>query len=457
MSKDVIIAGAIAAGCVALVAVALLAPKSKPEGEPAKTAEPAPLPSSFDTGAGAGGFSFGPATAAGFDAAPVSGGFAALPPVGTGTSLPPAATGFGPSSSLNPAAGPVALPGIASMPAPVEAPAAAGSEHTVAAGELLGDISLKHYGSSKHWKRIADANPGIDPRALKVGQKLKIPPAPGASEAPAVAGAGAAAPGERTYTIKAKDSLYGIAQRELGKGSRWKEIQTLNPGLNGNDLKVGKVIKLPGSGGGTGAAASGAGADASSSGSGKTHTVAKGETLAEISKKHFGTSKRWKDIVAANPGLSPENLKVGQKLNIPGGSASASAADATAPASAAPGTGDYTVKPGDTIRSIAASQLGNGNDWKKIQDANPGLNPRALRTGQTIKIPGKAGASAAPSLPVQPAAASAAPLASGAPGSFAPAPIDAGPAVPDFANPYAPAPSDAGGFAPLGAPAGAKR
>jgi 5'-nucleotidase len=49
----------------------------------------------------------------------------------------------------------------------------------------------------------------------------------------------------------------------------------------------------------------------------KTHTVRKGETLFSIAKATYGTGKDWKKIVAANPGLSPSKLKVGQVLAMP--------------------------------------------------------------------------------------------------------------------------------------------
>lgn len=52
----------------------------------------------------------------------------------------------------------------------------------------------------------------------------------------------------KTVTIKSGDTLIKIAKRELGDGSRWKEIQKLN-GLTDaqlKTLKIGSVLKLPG-------------------------------------------------------------------------------------------------------------------------------------------------------------------------------------------------------------------
>jgi 5'-nucleotidase/UDP-sugar diphosphatase len=49
----------------------------------------------------------------------------------------------------------------------------------------------------------------------------------------------------------------------------------------------------------------------------KTHTVRHGETLFSIAKASYGNGKDWKKIVAANPGVSPSKLKVGQVLAMP--------------------------------------------------------------------------------------------------------------------------------------------
>ena len=59
-----------------------------------------------------------------------------------------------------------------------------------------------------------------------------------------------------------------------------------------------------------------------------------------------------------------------------------------APAAAATaGSRSYTVKKGDTLFSIAKTQLGSGRDWQKIVAINPGLSPQKLRVGQQIVLP----------------------------------------------------------------------
>ena len=64
----------------------------------------------------------------------------------------------------------------------------------------------------------------------------------------------------------------------------------------------------------------------------------------------------------------------------------------TPPSSSTGGTGaisggSYTVKRGDTLYAIARARYGDGKQWRKIVDANPGLQPGALKVGQTIALP----------------------------------------------------------------------
>lgn len=49
----------------------------------------------------------------------------------------------------------------------------------------------------------------------------------------------------------------------------------------------------------------------------QTYVVQKGDTLAKISKKLFGTTKYWKKIAKYNNINNPKNLKVGMTLKIP--------------------------------------------------------------------------------------------------------------------------------------------
>jgi LysM repeat protein len=51
----------------------------------------------------------------------------------------------------------------------------------------------------------------------------------------------------KSYKLAAGDTLWKVAQKQLGNGDRWKEIQTLNSITDAQlkTLPVGKVLKLP--------------------------------------------------------------------------------------------------------------------------------------------------------------------------------------------------------------------
>jgi LysM repeat protein len=49
----------------------------------------------------------------------------------------------------------------------------------------------------------------------------------------------------------------------------------------------------------------------------QSYQVVKGDTLAKISKKVYGTTKKWKAIAEANRITNPKSLKVGMNLTIP--------------------------------------------------------------------------------------------------------------------------------------------
>ena len=58
-------------------------------------------------------------------------------------------------------------------------------------------------------------------------------------------------------------------------------------------------------------------APVSASTSGGSYTVKRGDTLYSIAKSHYGSGKEYSRIVAANPGVSPDKLRVGQTITLP--------------------------------------------------------------------------------------------------------------------------------------------
>ena len=116
----------------------------------------------------------------------------------------------------------------------------------------------------------------------------------------------------REYTVKRNDSFWRIAERELGSGLRHEEILEWNPKLRGRTLHAGMKIQLPGDGA--------SGEERPRPPVDSTHTVREGENLTRIAGQYSLTPERL--FEANREGLrSPDLLRVGQTLVIPGGGA----------------------------------------------------------------------------------------------------------------------------------------
>lgn len=146
------------------------------------------------------------------------------------------------------------------------------------------------------------------------------------------------------------------------------------------------------------------------SGDAKDYVIVKGDTLAVIAHKN-GIS--LKALEEANPSVNPKKLQIGQKLQVPAGTAmvAASSSSGAPPAMSADAVSTdasgslYVVKSGDTLSKIAKS---HGTSFKRIMAMND-LKTTSIRAGQKLKMPAPKGATAEPA--AAPASASAAPTA----------------------------------------------
>jgi nucleoid-associated protein YgaU len=123
------------------------------------------------------------------------------------------------------------------------------------------------------------------------------------------------------------------------------------------------------------------------------YEVEKGDLLGKISKKFYGTHQRYKEILAANPGLNPKALRPGMIIKIPHqpkGLPVNSVAYVQEPKLK---HRMYTIKKGDTLGEISQRELGSFKHLHKIMELNPGLSPSRLRLGQKIKLPERVRAS----------------------------------------------------------------
>ena len=145
------------------------------------------------------------------------------------TNLPPLDTNMPPY--ITPTSAPPSM-----VETPVAAPAPTVTEYTILKGDTFFGIAKK-FGVTM--KAVQDANPGVEPTKLKVGQKIVIP---AATEAP-VAGAAAMVGevGEQTYVVKAGDTLTKIASQH---GTTVKALRAAN-GLTTDRIKVGDKLKIP--------------------------------------------------------------------------------------------------------------------------------------------------------------------------------------------------------------------
>lgn len=125
-----------------------------------------------------------------------------------------------------------------------------------------------------------------------------------------------------------------------------------------------------------------------------TYTIKAGDTFTTIATK-LGTTAAG--IQAENPGLNPNALQIGAKINIPSGNTPAPAPNPTQPAPpqpTAPAAGNtYRIQAGDTFSTIA-SRL--NIPVAALLAVNPGVNPTTLQIGQTITVPPATSPNAAP-------------------------------------------------------------
>jgi len=151
---------------------------------------------------------------------------------------PPADTNLPPAppvaSNPPPVAPPVVVPPPVTPP-PVEP--AAGTEYVVVQGDTLAKIAKTHGISLK---ALEAANPGVDPKKLKIKQKLVLPAATTSTSATPAAPGAPEGSGE-VYVVKSGDTLGKIARAH---GTTVKALQAAN-NLSTTKIKVGEKLTLP--------------------------------------------------------------------------------------------------------------------------------------------------------------------------------------------------------------------
>ncbi|MGJ8654895.1 MAG: LysM peptidoglycan-binding domain-containing protein [Akkermansiaceae bacterium] len=117
-----------------------------------------------------------------------------------------------------------------------------------------------------------------------------------------------------------------------------------------------------------------------------SHTVKSGETFSSVSRK-YGVSVS--SLINANPKVKPSNIAIGQKLVIPQVNTTATAStpkvktQTAKRASTVSHGSTYKVNKGDTFYKIAQT---HNISLSELSAANPSVNPKKLKIGQTVRL-----------------------------------------------------------------------
>jgi nucleoid-associated protein YgaU len=135
-----------------------------------------------------------------------------------------------------------------------------------------------------------------------------VSPTPKPSEATSIAPSSASAKTSsplHTVIIQPGDSLWKLAQQNLGRGSRWHELLAANPGIvDPTRVPAGTEIVVP-------ARVTGLKSDVKV-------TVKQGDTLTSIAQVTYGRAAAWRCIAQANPEIADANrIFEGQQLLLP--------------------------------------------------------------------------------------------------------------------------------------------
>lgn len=148
------------------------------------------------------------------------------------------------------------------------------------------------------------------------------------------------------YTVKKGDSLYAIA-REYN--TTVDELKQLN-NLTSNNLSIGQLLQLP-------------------TATRNTYTVKPGDTLYQIASQNNTTVQAIKDLNS----LTSNTISIGQILRLP----------STELIEVPTTTTNYTIQSGDTLYSIAKKYETTVDKIKQLNN----LTTNTLSIGQVLKIP----------------------------------------------------------------------
>ncbi|MEU1519138.1 hypothetical protein ABZ490_44585 [Streptomyces sp. NPDC005811] len=258
----------------------------------------------------------------------------------------------------------------------------------------------------------------------------------------------ATADAARTYTVRERrpaESLWAIAEAELGDGARWREIAALNEGRTMADglvfsassfLQPGWQLRMPA----TAPTAEGLRTqlddepEAAPEAGGRIVTVRPGDYLSKIAKKELGDGDKWPTLFTASAGrpqpnglpeiTDPDVIYAGQQVTVPESRSAPSSThpnnagsrDTTPAPDQAPGTGE---SPGDGTAGAPAphspATATPGDSGTEQPQATPDATPRSPTSSATAPASGGPSHPAAASSPAATAAETPSPAPSAGP------------------------------------------
>jgi len=147
----------------------------------------------------------------------------------------------------------------------------------------------------------------------------------------------------------------------------------------------------------------------------RVHIVRSGEVFSTIVENQCGGRRFNGQVLALNPGLNPDRIRVGQRILLPVRNVSLKTEDHMAKTSSPPvapleGTSKPTSQPSGRLRSLSVYRVQSGDMLSRIISANcpPGVNlddvvalnhgmdPNRIFVGQELRLPRSTNRSAAP-------------------------------------------------------------
>lgn len=149
------------------------------------------------------------------------------------------------------------------------------------------------------------------------------------------------------YVVKKGDTLWSIAESQLGDGFRWEEIAQAN-NIKGDEVKEGMNLTMPEK-------------DSKMIAQGPTVTPTTPVRVTQTQKMEPTQPVTQMDGKNAPMPLSPVMTKIEGNT--------------------------YTVVRGDNLWNISVRAYGNGFKWGDIAKANNLTNPRVIHAGNVLQIP----------------------------------------------------------------------